>query len=363
MAYNQTRIKEFRRCQRQYSFRYDTAEILGMDPKLEMVPKVKKVQLERGSWLHSLIEAHTREMAEVDGELWEDVHSRLTEDFNELFEEEREGLGDLPAECERIFRGYLRFWRDDVDRYTVARLHNGDPAIEFVVEQSLKRWGIKDPFKGRIDLLLEDNDLGGLWIRDYKSVKNIPSDDERMMSPQNCMYVWAMRKSGYDVRGFVYDYLRTKPPVIPRVYKRTSQYGAAGTLSQRPSLDTDYYTYLQAIKDVHGSQWKQWAKQIYRGTLIHLRERQGLWYRRMVIPVENEKIRQALAEFLVSITDIENRNRKYPPRSYFYNCRWGCGYHELCTAAFAGLDIEDMIKHDYTFEDERYSVNGDLLKD
>jgi hypothetical protein len=328
-----------------------------------MQKKVKSRGLEKGSWMHRLLEEHNREWAGVKTKGWKRVHKRMEKEFFSLFEEEREHLGDLPDECKRLFRGYLRFERSDDGRYTVARLHDGKPAVEFIVEAPLRRWGISGPFKGQVDLLVEDHDWGGLWVWDYKNVKNVPNDDERMMSPQNCMYVWALRQQGYDIRGFVYNYLRTKPPTIPRLYKRSGKWGAAGTLSQAASLDTDYYTYVQAIKDAHGTQWKEWARQVYLGKLKQLKERQWMWYRRVPIPVEDEKIKQALGEFIVTIKDIERRQRVYPPRSYFYNCRWGCQYHDLCTTEFAGLDIDDMIQHDFTFEDERYSEAPDLLKD
>jgi len=131
-------------------------------------------------------------------------------------------------------------------------------------------------------------------------------------------------------------------------------------------MDTDYYTYLQAIKETHGEDWKRWAKRVYAAKLIQLKERQWMWYRRIPIPVEDEKIRQTLGEFIVTAKDIERRNLRFPPRSYTYSCKWGCEYHELCTAAFAGLDIADMVKHDFSFDDERYAETDpkfDLLRD
>lgn len=357
MAYNQSRVKMFRRCQKQYSFRYDSAGHLNLDPTKELVPKRRKVQLYRGNWLHAMFEALHREWAGMEAETWQEVHERYEEEFDGLFHEERDELGDLPNEVMRIFSGYLRFWKNDLDRYTVATLDNGEPAVEFVVKESLKKYGIKQPFKGRIDLVVEDNELGGLWIWDHKSVGKIPSDDERMMSPQNAMYIWALRRAGYDVRGFVYNYARTKPPTIPRVLKR-------GTLSMAQRMDTDYYTYIQAIKALHGKMWKEYAKTVYREKLIHLKQRDGLWFLRQPIPVETHKVQQALREFIISVRDIERRNTKAPPRSYFYSCRWGCEYHELCVAQYAGLDIEEMIKADFTFEDERYSQpEPDLMKE
>ena len=127
-------------------------------------------------------------------------------------------------------------------------------------------------------------------------------------------------------------------------------------------MDTDYYTYLWAIKELHGEMWKDYAKAYYREKLLQLKDRDVLWYRRERIPVEDEKIKQALLEFLVSVRDIQRRS-KYAPRSYFYNCRWGCEYHSLCVAEFAGLDIDPLIKADYTTAEERYASEPDLLAD
>ena len=352
---NQSRIKMFRRCQKQYSFRYDYAE-----DGLELVPKTPKVQLRRGTWLHALQEAHNREWARESGfkikyTPWQDVHEQFEEEYDQLFDEEKEEYGDLPTECYRLFKGYLRFWKDEAEQYRVAALHNGKPAIEWVIEYPLPKVGREFPFKGRIDLMVEDVEYGGLWLRDAKWVKSIPDDEERMMSPQNCMYIWAGRKRRYDLRGFIYDYGRTKPPAIPQILKR-------GVLSTRKRMDTDYYTYLWAIKELHGDMWKDYALSIYREKLRELRDRQVLWFRRERIPVEDHKIRQALLEFVVSVRDIQRRS-KYAPRSYFYNCRWGCEYHSPCVAEFAGLDIEPILEADYTTSEERYGETVDLLKD
>ena len=357
---NQSRIKMFRRCQKQYSFRYDYAE------DGELVPKRPKVQLRRGTWLHALQQQHNIEWAVASGfknkipkklrkRSWQDVHAEFTEEFEGFFDEEKEEYGDLPTECWRLFKGYLRFWKEEAEQYMVAPLKDGQPAIEFIVEAKLPKTSPDYPFKGRIDLMVEDMEYGGLWIRDAKWVKKIPDDDERMMSPQNCMYVWASRRLGYDVRGFIYDYGRTKAPTIPRQLKN-------GTLSQAQRMDTDYTTYLWAIKELHGDMWRDYAKAVYRSKLLQLKQRDVLWFRRERIPVEDDKIRQALLEFLVSVRDIQRRSR-HAPRSYFYNCRWGCEYHSLCVSEFAGLDIEPLIKADYTTEDERYGPEPDLLAD
>src|SRR5215472_5847504 len=106
MAYNQSRVKMFRRCQRQYSFRYDMASVLGLDPTLEMVPKVKKVQLERGTWMHKLLEAHNREWAGVKTKGWQKVHKQLTRSLMRFLRRRRRSteicLGSVSASSATI---------------------------------------------------------------------------------------------------------------------------------------------------------------------------------------------------------------------------------------------------------------------
>jgi PD-(D/E)XK nuclease superfamily len=367
-AFNQSRIKMFRRCQRQYSFRYDSWKQWGEIPRTEMVPKTPKKALYKGTWLHALQEAHHRAWAVDSGfdpalvypngeiELWTEVHARFREEYDGLFEEEKEELGDLPGECFRLFRAYLRRWKDDRDRYRVASLHDGAPAIEFIVTARLPGGITQAPFKGRIDLVVEDLEYGGLWDWDAKWVRTVPIADERMMSPQAPMYTWAMRENGYDLRGFVFNYGRSKAPVIPRILRD-------GTITLRQRLDTDYATYLTLIKEQHGSAWREWATTYYIDKLRDLKGREKLYFDRQRIPVEPERVERALDEFLATIADIKSRNKVAPPRSYFYNCKFGCEYHDLCVGEFTGLDIEPLVKAKFQFEGERYGDRKDLLSD
>jgi len=352
-ALSQSKIKSFRRCQKQYSFRHDYSP-----EGTELVRRTPKLALSRGTWMHSLQEAHHRSWAGLKkGADWEAVHERNTQKFNAYFEEDREELGDLPGDCRRLFRAYLRNWQADADRYTVASLlGGGGPAVEFVFEVPLHQWKIEEPFKGRIDLLVEDHEYGGLWIWDHKWVRSIPDVDDRMMSPQALLYAWALRKLGYDIRGFVYNYGRTKPPAIPQVLKRP-----AGQLSLRKNMDTDYYTYAMAIKRQHGKKWKFYARTTYRDMLIRLKDRDKLWFRRERIPVEPDRIKLAVQELIVTARDMERRNKKHPPRSYFYNCSHFCDYHDLCVTEFKGLDITPLVRDRYEQVPERYADGEDLL--
>lgn len=373
-TFNQSRVKMFRRCQRQYAFRYDTAGQLGLEPTREMVPKVRKLPLYKGSWMHALQEALHKEWAGLDtftvqigegkkkllieAETWRDVQAALTKQFNALFEEERDELGDLPGDCERLFKSYLRFWKQDRDTYEVATLPDGSPAVEFIIEVDLAPFGIEGKFKGRIDLMVVDNEYEGLWLWDAKWMKKIPPPDERMMSPQNPLYVWGVEKT-YDLelRGFVYNYGRSKAPTVPNVLKR-------GSLSVAKKIDTDQATFFQAIKDTHGEDWRRWLP-FYKEKLLDLKGREQMWFDRQRIPVETDRQLKTLREFVASVRDIQRRETRvdYVPRSYFYNCRFNCEYHGPCVAEYQGLHIEPLIKDGFMFEEERYGKEEDLLKD
>ena len=128
-------------------------------------------------------------------------------------------------------------------------------------------------------------------------------------------------------------------------------------------MDTDYATYLSAIKQQHGARWKQFAKHYYLPKLKDLKGREALWFDRQRIPVEDERILRTLREYLTTVKDIMGREkrREYVPRSYFYNCKWGCEYHDLCAAEYQGLDILPLVRDGFEFVGERYEREGDLL--
>ena len=371
-AFNQSRVKLFLRCQKAYWFRYDSHGVVNG----ELVPKHSSLPLKKGSWCHTLLQAHwletigqpvvlpkgKRGKKKVQG--WEEAQDHLANEFAALFEEEQDKYGDLPGECERLFRGYLRRYSDDTERYRIATLPNGKPAVEFVVEVPLQKWGLGAPFKGRIDLMVEDLEYGDLWIRDAKWVKTMPGDDERMMSPQNLLYFWGARRAYSELeerlRGFIYDYGRTKTPSIPDILKRP-----AGFVTIKKSIDTDVYTYLARVLEAHGrDEAKKLIKEYYAPTLRMLRakEKAGVWYRRERVPISEERLRRGLQEFIVTCRQIERRPRSIAPRTYLYSCKWNCSYHNICVAEFNGMDIDPLVKRHFVIEEETYKAEeSDLI--
>lgn len=217
-------LKAFGRCPKQAQYKY--VERLK---KRRMNERDKP--LSRGIWLHHLLEAH---YAGLD---WKVVHRKLSEKFAELFDEERESLGDLPRECAQIMKSYL--WHYGANK--ADPLHGWHViATEATLECP---WpdgrGI---YRCRVDMIVEDE--FGMWLVDHKSHKSLPDHTFRMLDSQSPLYLWCAWENGYKVRGFTWNYLRTKAPTTPHL-------AYAGTPRERLStaqIDTDYPTYYLGVK-------------------------------------------------------------------------------------------------------------------
>jgi hypothetical protein len=313
-----SRLKVYRRCPKQYDFKY----MMGLRRKK------RSVQLERGSWIHELLMVH------CDGEDWRERHSLLTKQFNNLFEEEREGLGDLPRECARIMRSYLRTYERTDRRYVTV-----DSEMDEIVRlpNGLDLHMI-------IDRIAWDRQLKGNWIWDYKTRKSFEDQDNLLLDPQGGLYIDGLRAlRGYEpILGFVVDEIRTKAPAVPGVLK-------SGELSKRKNIDTDTYTYMAAIRR-HGLDPTNYA-----GILRLIAARQkDRFFRRVAIPKDPPLVRSLRREALQSARAIERSvQRQEFPRTFDRSCAWGCDYRDICIADLMGGDISSMVKMGFTSDKEQ----------
>ena len=97
MRFSNSVLKSWQRCQRQHYYKFVQ----------ELVPRRSSLPLKRGSWLHELLEAKYK-----TGD-WHDRNDELAEEFYQMFEEEREMYGDLPAICAHIMRSYDYKWKNE----------------------------------------------------------------------------------------------------------------------------------------------------------------------------------------------------------------------------------------------------------
>jgi hypothetical protein len=308
--------------------------------------------LRRGTWFHSLLETH------YGGGDWKKTHAELTAKFGQLFDEEREALGDLPRELAVLMRSYL--WHYGADK--TDRMHGWDvKGVELTLECP---WpdgeGI---YRGRVDMMVEDQ--YGLWIVDHKTHKSLPDLTFRMLDWQSALYIWAAREMGHDVQGFVWNYIRTKAPTTPSL-------AYAGKKNERLStaaIDTDYPTYYLGIRDLG-----RLDDPIARAKLAQLKSQR--WQHGKVQTSEFFR-RETLEKNDVMVTNVvaaamrrrdEMRNYDWEDRGSVGRisgdraCKW-CDYTDLCTTELFGGNAKNIRSQQFRVGDPMDYYKDDKVPD
>lgn len=180
----QSMIKTFRMCPREAMYKYHD----------RLQPKQVSKPLTRGKWAHSLLEEHYK------GGDWKIPHAKLRLKFAQLFDEEKEHLGDLPRELDVLMESY--FWHYGDPKYKGHRWKVHE--VEKLIEADMPGGHL---FRGKVDMIVEDD--FGLWLVDHKTHGRMPDWAYRMLDEQSTLYTWAARENGIPVRGFIWNYLST----------------------------------------------------------------------------------------------------------------------------------------------------------
>lgn len=311
-----SRAKTWRRCPKQYEYKY----ILGLKPKK------KSIHLERGSWLHDLLQHH------YDGEDWRARHKELTKEFDFLFDEEKEDLGDLPTDCERLFRSYLFNYHQEDQNYKVI-----DSELDEII--TLPN-GLR--FRMIVDLVVEELD-GGIWIWDHKTVGRFLPPDFLLLDAQLGRYFWGMERLGYKpLRGIIFNEIITKAPTLPKLIRNGTQ------LEKRKNLHCDFYTYYREIKR-HGLDVQQ-----HVGFLNHLKTKNDDWFRRTPLPKDPPLTKTLMKELVDTAREIRNaEDLDAFPRTVMKDCQWDCSFMEPCAIQLMGGDASHTFKLRYTTREDR----------
>ena len=323
--FNQSRLKTFDRCPKQYEYKY----IQLLEPKKKVRP------LFLGSWVHAALETHYKV-----GD-WKIGHAEYVAQWNKLFEEERLALRTrgktvgppLPELVERIMKSYLWYYRND----------NFKPyAVEQILEvpTPLKVNGKQFVFKGRLDLIMEDLDDGSLWMWDHKTASTIPQPTSfHAMDPQLMLYPWAAQiQYGIKIAGVYYNYVRSRPPTVPKVNKD-------GSLSKR-KISTDYPTVMRFLKQ------EGYDPQDFLDVLRPLYKKSE-FLRRYRLPREAQVTKEVLLDTLSKVKRIDETKRF--TRTITRDCV-RCPYADICRAELNGFDTEIMRQQNFTITEEDYVV-------
>jgi len=204
--------------------------------------------LERGSLFHEVMELHYRRLKEgikPAGIVQEVQTSGLLSDPHTGGSSE---MQDLVA---WMYTGYVEHYGGDEDWEIID--------VEFKVEEWLPTpWGTRSSFrlKGRIDVLVRDNSAGGgLWVVDHKTCKRLPRGKDLDLDDQMGIYTYLLRRGGLDIRGTIYNSVRTEKLVRPM--SAGERFQRALTVRGDRELETmateAYETFLDAYRPrVHG---------------------------------------------------------------------------------------------------------------
>lgn len=221
-------LKTYLRCPKQAQYKY--AERL----KKRLVTARDK-PLRRGTWFHELLELYYM------GKDWKAKHRENTAKFNTLMDEEKAELGDLPNEILSMMRSYLwHYGANKDDPYHGWKIIETEVTLECPWPDSED--GL-DIYRCRVDVLAEDQ--WGPIIIDHKTHKSLPDLTTRVLDAASPLYIWAARENGYDVRGFIWNYVKAKAPTKPEMV----YVGKPNERLSTKAIDTDYPTYLRAIRE------------------------------------------------------------------------------------------------------------------
>jgi hypothetical protein len=266
---------------------------------------------------------------------WQTVHDELVAEH--VFEDAFGELVDLPVQAFGLMQSYVTQYPEDHARWKV--LHNEE---SFQVKL---RDGEKFGFTP--DLVVQESE-GGIWIVDHKSTIALPEPWDNMDDLQHLAYLYGMRELyGDQVKGFIFNWLRTKPPTIPKLRKD-------GKVRDVNRVDTTYNILLDfAVKnDVPH----------YPELTNRLAELSGnrRWFRRdyLIVPeIAVETAERELQEWFLWIKDAEATGvwpRVVLPKSAGVASCSSCEFQPICRAELMGIDTKGILLSEYR---ERKSLN------
>ncbi len=291
--YSHSALKTFQRCAKRWSYRYiDRIE-----------PKEKSLAMQRGSELHDMFETHYK------GEPHDPKHAGENYD---------------------ILRRYILKWAKEDKNWTILHV---EEEFEFTIDHYTVVF--------KPDLIIEIN--GEVWIVDHKTTANIPDewDPYNMTDFQHLLYVGGLRELGYNVKGFLFNYIRSKAPTIPKPIKDGSR------IADVRRVDTDFHT-LKGVAEELGMEDQEDVK----ARLSIIQNTADKFFQRHWLIVPDTAVEQALDDTSMVLTDMDiaEDGGLYPRHvvgayAGTQSCN-RCEYQTICHAELMGMNT-DVVLLDY----------------
>lgn len=328
-------LKTFRRCPRATLYKHTDL----------LAPRQISKPLRRGTWMHALLEAFYHPDNQHRPDAWKVIHRHYSAKFSELFDEEKDSLGNLPDELRRLMISYLWHYRKDKG----WKVHEVEKIIQVPILNG------KAIYQGKVDMLIEDD--YGLWVVDHKTMKQIPSHTQRSLDVQSVLYIWACRELGIPISGFIWNYVRTEAA-------KPLRFNLNGALSKRQGL-TDYPHARRSILAA-GQDLEDHAELL--NSLYKMRynpdnpQQLSPFFERVVWEKSDKMLDQIVAEAMKTSRaylkyDFHTRDlvERTPDRS----CDW-CSYRTLCITDLIGGNSDIVRRQNFLVQDPLSYYDSDI---
>ena len=196
-------------------------------------------------------------------------------------------------------------------------------------------------FKFKPDMIVKDKRDGVISCWDHKSNKTLPDTEWRNTDIQSTLYLWALNQLGIKVDQFIFNYIRTKPPTVPRMTK-------AGRMS-KVKIETDYPTLKSFIEEndlVIDDNLQTWLDNL---------KANSNFYKRISI-AKPQLLTNTMIEELYSTATMINFMDSDDDLAYYRvlnkACDWDCSFQDLCNADLMGSPQANQIRK------QRYQPNS-----
>lgn len=305
-----SKAKLWRKCRRAYWYRYVE----------KLRRKIPARPLQFGRIVHRMIEAYAN--ADDPWSVWEEIRKSQ----GKMFRSQREEYGEILDDSRVIMKDYFDYWesKGDVLRYTRMKGKASEHRFEVEIAPGIVA-------EGKLDNLAKYK--GNRALVEHKSGRSFPNEDHRWRDIQSALYVRVVELLKLPpVDGVLWDFIRSKPPALPKVLKN-------GSLTRRP-LDTLPARVADFIKQ-RNEDPKRFKTLIDAAT-----KNRSSYFKRTFLPIKDKVVQVLFNDFVETAQEMKELHGKRRAMSIDRHCDW-CEYEPLCRAELQGLDVKFTRSKDY----------------
>lgn len=274
-----------------------------------------------------MLKYYHEKVAPVLDKGWKPVKVEIA--FRVLIPNPETGEKVILCKCDECWEKYYKY----VDNVLEKGSKGWIPLNEQPGEREFHWNGLPVVYAGRLDMLAEDEN-GNYWIFDWKTAANISDKTDFLyLDDQIGSYVWALRKIGLNIRGFVYH---EQCKGFPQPPKQNKARRLGCLFSVAKNQDVDYETYLATIQ---AEDAEAYADGSYDAMLAYLLAEGITFYARHQVPKSATEIKSIEYNIGLEALDMLDTNLRIYPSAGRFGCNY-CAFKEPCMEKNAGGDYQ-----------------------